>query len=421
MSAKPVNIAGALIAVVEDVTKDWAKQRKAEERDHNARLHRYDRLVRYRRITVRDAAFQVMEAAYRKASDNGQLPTRPRQIMYAARPEILKLTGGRTLDDRYFTQTLLPDFMAERPRRCRNWDIVWDARGHFTEPHTGHEIALGTLEVRGYLGLRAKRTDVVTVDPGTLFPTHGPEHRFKAVLFIEKEGFGPLFADVQLAERFDLAIMSTKGMSVTAARMLLDQLCDRDVEQIFVLHDFDVSGFSIFGTLGVSGRRYEFINDVPVIDIGLRFDDVEEMGLESEPVDVSGNWDRRAETLRRHGATEEEIEFLEDKRVELNAMTSRQLVDFVEAKLKEHGVVKLIPEDEIIEEHARRLLEQRFAEEAIAPLRAKIAEQAKDAALPDDLLQSIADKVDEKPYLPWDVALAYVLNGDTEDDPDDAS
>ena len=32
------------------------------------------------------------------------------------------------------------------------------------------------------------------------------------ILFIEKEGFMPLFEAVQLAERFDLAIMSTKGM-----------------------------------------------------------------------------------------------------------------------------------------------------------------------------------------------------------------
>ena len=41
-----------------------------------------------------------------KASDGGTLPTKPRQIMYAARPEILASTGKDTLDDAYFTQTL---------------------------------------------------------------------------------------------------------------------------------------------------------------------------------------------------------------------------------------------------------------------------------------------------------------------------
>ena len=39
--------------------------------------------------------------------------------------------------------------------------------------------------------------------------THGPIGCFGAVLFIEKEGFLPLFEKVQLAERYDLAIMST--------------------------------------------------------------------------------------------------------------------------------------------------------------------------------------------------------------------
>jgi hypothetical protein len=79
-------------------------------------------------------------------------------------------------------------------------------------------------------------------------------------------------------------------------------------------------------------------------------------------------------------------------------MTSRQLVDFVERKLVEHGVKKLLPETDILEEHARRLLEQRFAEEAIAPLRTEIAERARNAELPADLEQSVADELEQKPH-----------------------
>jgi hypothetical protein len=37
------------------------------------------------------------------------------------------------------------------------------------------------------------------------------------------------------------------------------------------------------------------------------------------------------------------INFLRTQRVELNAMTSRQLIDFVEGKLKQHGIGKVIP------------------------------------------------------------------------------
>jgi hypothetical protein len=100
----------------------------------------------------------------------------------------------------------------------------------------------------------------------------------------------------------------------------------------------------------------------------------------------------------------------------LTRASCSRLIDFVEAKLAEHGVEKLVPEDKILEEHARRLLEQRFADEAIKPLRAKIAKRARKVELPSDLLDSVAGKLNEKPYLPWDVALAYVLNGDPKDD-----
>src|SRR6516162_3817813 len=69
-------------------------------------------------------------------------------------------------------------------------------------------------------------------------------------------------------------------------------------------------------------------------------------------VEVKNRATRRA-TLGRHGATPEEVEFLtpydgDCRRVELNAMTSRQLVDFVEAALARYGVAKVIPDDEVL-------------------------------------------------------------------------
>jgi hypothetical protein len=60
--------ADAISAAVQAVTKDWAKQRKAEERSRSATANRYDRLVRTRWVSLRDAAFEVMEAAYLAAS-----------------------------------------------------------------------------------------------------------------------------------------------------------------------------------------------------------------------------------------------------------------------------------------------------------------------------------------------------------------
>ena len=60
-------------------------------------------------VTIKAAAYSVMAKAYRIASDNGRLPANARQIMYAARPFILQATRTDRLNDKRFTQELLPD------------------------------------------------------------------------------------------------------------------------------------------------------------------------------------------------------------------------------------------------------------------------------------------------------------------------
>jgi hypothetical protein len=125
-------------------------------------------------------------------------------------------------------------------------------------------------------------------------------------------------------------------MSTTAARLLLDRLAPQ-IEAVLVLHDFDVSGFSIFGTLGSDGRRYRFDNDLPITDIGLRLADVEALDLQFEPVETPGSWAKRAEMLTQHGAPGREIAFLAERRVELNAMPADVFVRFLERKLVENG------------------------------------------------------------------------------------
>jgi len=335
-----VNLADLLSDVVVGVTKQWCKLRKAEERATNAFARRYEAMTRTRHVSIRDVAFEVMREAYLKASSNNTLPAHARQIMYAARPLVQERTD-KQLDDKYFTQTLLPDYLAANPDATAGWDVVFDARGHFTEPHSGQVVPLGTIEVRHYLA------DV-------------PEHSFGAVLFIEKEGFLPLFKAVDLAERYDLAVMSTKGMSVTASRQLVDRICHELQIPLLVLHDFDKSGFSILGTLQRTTRRYQFENPIRVIDLGLRLADVQEHDLPSEAV-AYGQTNPES-NLRTNGATAEEIEFLcsgqgytgyAGRRVELNAFASADLVSWIEAKLEEHRVKKVVPGARHLADHYR--------------------------------------------------------------------
>jgi DNA topoisomerase VI subunit A len=98
--------------------------------------------------------------------------------------------------------------------------------------------------------------------------------------------------------------MSTKGMSVTAARQLVEKLSEQGVT-ILVCHDFDTSGFSILHTLQSDTRRYRFNTRPKVVDAELRLADVQAMDLQSEPVEYrSYKMDPRL-NLRHCGATEE--------------------------------------------------------------------------------------------------------------------
>ena len=356
-------------------------------------------------MTIKEAAYSVMEEAYLKASGNGKLPANARQIMYAARGKILVLTGKTEFGDNYFTQTLLPDFQNDNPELTADWQVAYDARGHFIEPHTNYEIGLGTIEVQDYVNSKAELGPAVRLVHEKLYPTRGPLYRYQTIVFVEKEGFWPLLEAAQIAERFDVGLTSSKGMSVVALRTLLDELSARELKKVLVLHDFDVYAFSIFGTLFTDSRRYTFKNQVPIIDVGFRLEDVQ--GIAPEPYEVK-DWDSRVETLRRHGATEVEIEFLRTHRVELNAMTAPQFVEFLEKKLALHAK-KVIPDKAVIEAHARRLWEQQQAKERCKDILQTIHAEAQTAELPGDLVARVKKLLKKERMLSWDQAVAKVL------------
>ena len=403
-SSSPAKVIADLI---EGVTEKWTKQRKAEERDANARSRRNDRLIYYRRpLSLRDAAFRVMRDAYLAASANGTLPANARQIYYAARPKILEIAERDSLDSQYFCQTLLVDYMHQYDVE---WDVVWDDRGHFTEPHTDRTIGLGTINVRNYMrGNEAPDFQEAGFAEAKI-ATHGPEGRFGAVLFVEKEGFRPLFETANTAEKYDIAIMSSKGMSVTAARQLVDSMCSRCKIPLLVLHDFDIAGFSIAGTLGSDTRRYNFRNRIKVIDLGLRLSDVVELTLASEPVSLGNANPQKIHTrLRRNGATNEEIEFLlSGERVELNAMTSDQFIAFVERKLTEAGITKVVPPKDQLASAYRLFSQSKRIEEIVAE---SIADDAGNKiSVPRDLESRVRAYLAKHPRAPWETAVREVL------------
>jgi hypothetical protein len=408
---RPRDLGNDIVDAVESATRKWTQVKKSEERHPSMVRYRSARMTSERRTSQKEAAWQVMEEAYLAASNGGRLPTTARQVFYKARPKIMAQTDNRPLQSQYFTQTLLPDYMEEFGV---SWDVVFDARGHIEEPHTNLQIGLGTLEVRNYLGAMRPPKLVESRMSGASVETIGPAGGFGAVLFIEKEGFMPLFKHVNLADRYDIAIMSTKGVSVTAARQLVDSMCARHDIPLLVLHDFDVAGFTIVGTLQRDTRRYEFRNAFSVIDLGLRLDDID--GLESEPAaDTKTGEHKLREQLRKNGATDVEIERLLEERVELNAMASEELIQFIEDKLAENGIEKVVPDRKTLSaaysEFERGVRLKKLVEGAEKKLRA-----AANIKVPKDLEKQVREVLDQHDDLRWDDAVQIVLDENQLDD-----
>lgn len=409
-------VSAAVAKAVLHTTKKWADFKKKLERNRRQANREMDRLTKdTSRVSIKEAAFAVMAEAYRKTAGDMNM-ARARQIMYSARPAIQEATG-ESLDQNYFTQTLLPDYQTEHPEETADWDVVYDERGHLIEPHTGHQIGIGTLRVREYMASHISSVGLSLPELPGGFPTRGPRNRFATVLFVEKEGFNPLMQRAGFPERYDMAIMSSKGMGSTSARSLIEGLANSGVK-ILVLHDFDKSGFSIAGTLTRDTRRYSFASQIEVIDLGLRLEDVREWKLQDEEHDHQSD---PTENLRLNGATDEEIEFLRGKRVdskkvkysgrrvELNAFTSPQFVEWLDRKLEEHGVKKVIPDQATLEQAYRRA-------SALDSYRAVLksaldeVESAADALdVPTDLQSRVAAHLAAHPSQSWDDAVEWLL------------
>jgi hypothetical protein len=387
---------------------NFTKQRKAEEKHASAGRWRMSRMIEVRGKFLTEAANEVMAQCYMKASDSNRLPTTARQIYYVARPLIEEQTD-KPLSYAYFSQTLLPNYVNEHPAECAEWDVVYDDRGHFTEPHTKRVIGLGTLNVRAYLN-RVERLELEEADfDAASVKTYGPHGSFGAVLYVEKEGFMPLFERVKLAERFDIAIMSSKGMSVTAARELVDSIG----VPLLVLHDFDAAGIIIKDTLENDTRRYSYRSAPNVIDLGLNYGDI--TGLPTEP----GSSAISDERLSKAGLSEAAIDFLRSQRVELNAMTSRQVIDFVEDKLRQHGIGKVMPAAETLARTYEIFAASDRLAEAFDELKEKLGgEREVPIKVPEDLDAQIRKQFEQHPDIPWHGAVRLIVDPDAVEDDD---
>jgi len=382
-----------------DVGHKWTRQVKAEEKSFSARSYRQS-MWTVSRTSLKDICYAHMPEAWNQASDNGRLPTHWRQVFYVMRPLCdAHPESDRPLRDATF-KVILEDYLADyRP----GWDVLRGARGAFKEPHSAindNGLPMSTMGVRGYLQAAAKTPNARLAEIPSRFPTKGAVNRIAAVLICEKEGFDELLQQERIPEEYDLALMSTKGISAVAAR---DLAGDLDIP-CFTLHDMDKNGF-------VMAAGFPFATD-----IGIRLEDVEKWDLAPEE-QHHRNPLKTKQNLLRNGATVAEADFVAaGQRVELNMLTSPQFIEFVKGKLEAHGVEKVIPDDETLEAawkraHAaiavNKLIASTWDDDAEASPETDPAEPflQKLPPAPDDLAARIREAFDDDPVQSWDDAL----------------
>ncbi len=288
-----------------------------------------------RRGDIKKNVFAVLREAYDVAASDGQ-PVSQRDLYYALR-DVYGSRLGRVLEQdskspyHYFIATLLPDYR----REVDPLPLVFSsAKGHIYEPHTRNVYELG----------------------GPV-PHDVPLHQYDKVLYVEKEGWWAPVRNSGVAERYDMAVVTSEGYSTEAQRLLVAQLGNGRDYQILVLHDADPYGYAIAHTLGAATNRMRD-HHVDVVDIGLRYEEAVNLGLRPE-VFVPKKNSISSDVVSALTPTEREAFLVPPRtRVELNAINRPDRAAFVDRALQEAGIrEKLIPPNDVLAAEARDRLE----------------------------------------------------------------
>ena len=106
-------------------------------------------------------------------------------------------------------------------------------------------------------------------------------------------------------------------------------------------------------------------------------------------------------TLLKYGASEAEIEFLLKgrQRVELNAMTSPQFIEFLERKFAEHGIRKVVPDADTLRLAALRAARIAKVQRAIDAM-SEVSDAEAGADIPEDIEAQVRKELETRAERP---------------------
>jgi hypothetical protein len=287
-------------------------------------------------MSQKDVVLDNLEDAIATVSGEEGYRFNSRQLFYVLRPIVMDETGAELKVGNF--SRIITDFEAENgeiPLMYR------EPRGSITHPHRDETITLGTLMVEGY---------------------ERPVWNFNKLLYIEKEGAQEALKQDRWLERHDCAVLSSKGFSTRAARDLIDKLAEHDEPvDVFCAHDADAYGTVIYHTLQ-EATRARGARKISIINLGLEPWEAIEMGLEVEILETP----ERVKPVADYVCDREDGDYWKDwlqtHRVELNAMTTPQLIKWLDRKMAKHGSGKLIPPEEVLEQELAERIEKKVRE-----------------------------------------------------------
>jgi hypothetical protein len=264
-----------------------------------------------------------------------------RQLFYFLRPIVLEKTGKE------LTLTNWKKIIGDYEHEHGDVPMMYHPpRGSITHPHRDESIPLGTLSVESY---------------------ERPEWLFNKVLFIEKEGATEALKQVSWPERHDCMVLSSVGFSTRAAKDLIDKLAEHDEPvDVYAAHDADGYGGMIYQTLQ-EATKARGARKIRIINFGLEPWEAVEMGLEVETLEKTDNLRPVANYIRKRRDGDYWVKWLQTHRVELNAMTTPQLIAWLDEKMAAYASGKLIPPPNV--------LEQELADRIESKVRAAITER----------------------------------------------
>jgi hypothetical protein len=283
-----------------------------------------------RKATAKSVVYENMLEVVAIISGNGEDDFNARQILYRMRP-IIKEATDQELSTKNFTKIL-----TEYENDNGEIDGMYrDPRGSISHPHSGDVIPLGTRTVEDY---------------------ERPFWEFNKILVIEKEGFSEALRKRGRDKRHDCMVLSSKGYTTRALKDLVDKLADHDEPvTVYAAHDADASGTMIYQTLQ-EATKARGARKIEIVNIGLEPWEAVEMDFDVEEFEQGETKDGEerqrpvANYVREYDEAHGEgwADWLQTSRVELNAMTTPELIEWLDRKMAEHGAVKLIPASKVI-------------------------------------------------------------------------